>query len=48
MKTINPFNFTLEQEYELALKEGNKRFGSLCKHEKTKNGICINCLRKVI
>ncbi len=39
---------TFNQEYELALKEGNKRFGSLCKHENVKNGICKDCLRTVI
>jgi len=35
-------------EYELALQEGEKRFGSECKHEKTKNGRCLRCFRKVI
>ena len=34
--------------YELALREGKKRFGSPCKHEKTKGGRCKNCLRKVV
>lgn len=34
--------------YELALKDGNRRFGSDCKHEVTNNGICVNCLRKVV
>jgi len=37
-----------KQLYELALREGNRRFGSACKHEKTKNGHCVKCLRKVI
>ena len=46
-KPIDPFNFTFEQEYELAKEAGDKRFGSVCKHEKTKNGVCVNCLRKV-
>jgi hypothetical protein len=36
------------KEYELALKIGNKRFGSVCKHERVVNGKCVNCLRKVI
>jgi len=44
----DPFKITFNQEYELALKEGNKRFGSECRHENVKNGICINCLRTVI
>lgn len=33
--------------YELALKQGERRFGSLCKHEVVKNGRCVNCLRRV-
>ena len=36
-----------KQLYELALKEGKRRFGSLCKHEKVKNGYCTKCLRKI-
>ena len=36
------------EEYELIRKIGDKRFGSGCKHEKIKNGYCLNCLRKVI
>lgn len=35
-------------EYELALKIGQRRFGSACEHLKVKNGVCIKCLRKVI
>lgn len=42
------FHPTFNEEYELALHIGNKRFGSECKHEKTKNGVCLNCLRKVV
>ncbi len=34
--------------YELAVKEGDKRFGSLCKHDKAKNGVCCYCLRRVV
>ena len=34
--------------YELALKEGNKRFGSECQHETIKGGRCTNCLRLVV
>jgi len=37
-----------KQEYELALKIGQKRFGSSCNHLEVKNGICCNCLRRVI
>ncbi len=33
--------------YELH-EEGKRRFGSLCKHSRVKNGRCMNCLRKVI
>lgn len=35
-----------KKEYELALKEGKKRFGSPCKHTQNHNGVCLNCLRK--
>lgn len=37
-----------KQEYELALDIGKKRFGSPCRHSHVKNGICQNCLRKVV
>jgi len=36
------------QQYALARQIGDKRFGSECKHIQTKNGRCLNCLRKVI
>ncbi len=36
------------KEYEIALRIGKKRFGSPCQHNKVKNGICCNCLRKVV
>ncbi len=39
---------TARREYELALRIGNKRFGSECRHEQTKDGHCTSCLRKVI
>ena len=42
------FHPTFNEQYELALKVGNKRFGSECKHEQTKSGRCLNCLRKVV
>lgn len=47
LKIKDPFHPTPKEEYELALYIGNKRFGSECKHEKVKNGVCENCLRKV-
>ncbi|MBA7583637.1 hypothetical protein ES708_25584 [subsurface metagenome] len=33
--------------YELALREGNRRFGSACSHTVIRNGVCVNCLRKI-
>ncbi len=45
---MNPFDKSFEKQYELALREGNKRFASKCEHAKTKNGVCTNCLRKVV
>ncbi len=36
-----------KQLYELALKQGHKRFGSNCEHRQIKNGRCIKCLRRV-
>lgn len=46
MKDI--FKPTFNEEYELALRIGNRRFGSECKHDQVKNGRCVNCLRKVV
>ena len=37
-----------QQLLKLLHKQGKERFGSPCKHEKTSNGYCINCFRKVI
>jgi hypothetical protein len=34
--------------YELAKREGDRRFGSECKHEETKDGVCLNCFRAVL
>ena len=45
MKLFNP---TFEEEYEYALKIGNKRFGSECVHDNVKYGKCLNCLRSVV
>ena len=36
------------QLYELALKEGERRFGSECPHTHVRNGRCTQCLRRVI
>lgn len=49
-KFSKPTNETLKfaEDYEKALKEGNARFGSVCDHKKTKNGVCRKCFRKVI
>ena len=38
---------TFEAEYELALRVGNRRFGSACEHAVVKNGTCVSCLRRV-
>ena len=40
--------YTEAELYELALKEGKKRFGSPCDHEKTKGDKCRKCFRTVI
>ena len=44
----NPFDYTEAELYELMLKQGEKRFGSECKHEKVRHGRCLKCLRKVV
>lgn len=36
------------EEWEFMFRQGEKRFGSECKHEHSVGGICKNCLRKVI
>jgi hypothetical protein len=36
------------RDYEALLKEGKRRFGSPCRHENTRNGRCLKCLRPVI
>jgi hypothetical protein len=33
--------------YELAKRDGDRRFGSECRHEQVRNGKCLNCLRAV-
>lgn len=45
---IDPFHYTEAELYQLIYEEGKRKFSSECEHEKTKNGYCINCLRKVI
>jgi len=42
------FGYTDKELLEYMHEQGKKRFGSECKHEKTKNSRCLNCLRKVI
>jgi len=44
----NPFQYTETELYEFMLKQGERRFGSECKHERVRNGRCLNCLRRVI
>ena len=44
----DPFKPTFREEYEMALREGDRRFGSECKHEHVKNGRCTQCLRVVV
>ena len=48
MKIQDPMNYTQAELYELMHEQGKRRFGSECKHEKVKNGKCLNCLRTVI
>ena len=44
---MNLFNYSEKDLYELAKQQGDKKFGSECKHGQVKNGTCTNCLRKV-
>jgi len=46
MKDI--FNYTKEDLYELMKSQGDKRFGSICEHDRIRNGKCENCLRSVV
>ncbi len=48
LKINNIMHPTQNEMYEYMEKQGKKRFGNECKHKKVKNGICVNCLRKVI
>ena len=45
---MNPFDKSFEAQYALAIREGNRRFGSECKHEQVYAGRCCNCLRRVL
>jgi hypothetical protein len=36
------------QQYALARRIGDKRFGSACTHKDVKGGHCTQCLRKVM
>lgn len=33
--------------YELARKQGDRRFGSACSHTYVVKGVCQNCLRRI-
>ena len=35
------------QLLEILHQQGKERFGSVCKHEESKKGFCVNCLRRV-
>lgn len=45
---MDPFKSDFNTQYELAKEQGDKRFGSECKHVHTRNGRCLKCLRKVV
>jgi len=36
------------EQYELARRVGDKRFGSACKHKRVRNGRCLECYRSVV
>ncbi len=42
-----PFSTDFEREYELAKREGDRHFGSECKHEKVVQGRCAKCGREI-
>lgn len=44
----DPFNYSDDTLYWLMRGIGHRRFGSECKHEETRNGHCVKCLRKVV
>lgn len=45
---MNPLDKSFANEYEIARRVGDRRFGSACPHERVKNGRCTNCLRRVV
>ena len=47
MKFKDIFHPTFNEEYELAKNQGDKRFGTACKHDDVKNHICQRCGRTV-
>lgn len=46
--SLDPFDKSFANEYALALRTGQQRFGSDCKHENVRSNHCTNCLRKVL
>ena len=48
MNIKNIFRPTFNEEYELAKRIGDQRFGTSCTHIKVKNNICQKCGRKVV
>jgi len=48
MKIKNIFKPTAAEEYALAKRIGDKRFGGHCVHDRVKNSVCQRCGRKVI
>jgi hypothetical protein len=44
----DPKSEAFKAAYVLAKKEGDKRFGSECKHEIVKGGRCWKCCRLVV
>lgn len=45
---VKVFGYSDKDLYELALREGNRRFGSECKHKRVRGGKCLDCLRTVV
>lgn len=39
---------TFNEQYELAVSIGKRRFTGQCKHGKVKGNRCVECLRKVV
>jgi hypothetical protein len=47
-KAPDPFDASFDKQYELAKQIGDRRFGSECKHIHVTDGVCLDCLRRVI